>query len=553
MEERRLLVATALCFALFSLYPFIAPQRPVVRPTPVPASSPSRPAVAPEAAPAAPAAPASTAASAVTPVADDTERRVEIQTQDVTAAFTNRGARLVSWTLHQYLDGRGKPAEMVQASAGGVRPLDLETARPLDLETGDPRVDVRLREALFRPSVTDLKIGPAGGEVVFEFAGDGMEAQKRLRFSERGYLVEVEAQVKQAGRPLPVKLIWGPGVGNPTAEEKDVRGYQPPSAAFLGGSGVERLPAEKLEAPRGVAEARWLGVEGKYFTALFVPGPGSVGEARSIKGAGEAKGGAAVALALSGPVSLYVGPKDHQILSRLGHGLEQVVPVGEWIGFIVVGFMRILGWLRGQVGSYGLAIICLTVIINLVMAPLRHYSIANGVRMAKLAPEMKVIQERYKKYPALDPRRQEMQTEMAALYARHGMSMGTQMAVGCVPLLLTFPFLIAMYRVLEVSIDLRGAHFLWMPDLSQKDPLFITPIIMGISMFLMQRMTPTAMDPAQQRVMMIMPLMLMVMFFAAPAGMNLYWVSSNLCSILQQGVTLRILKREDGARQRAKV
>jgi YidC/Oxa1 family membrane protein insertase len=204
--------------------------------------------------------------------------------------------------------------------------------------------------------------------------------------------------------------------------------------------------------------------------------------------------------------------------------------------------MGLLRWVQGHVGNYGWSIVALTVLINLVMAPLRHYSIANGIKMAKLAPEMRVIQERYRKVPALDPRRQEMQKEVSALYARHGMSMGTQMMVGCLPLLLTMPFLIAFYRVLQVSIELRGAPFLWIPDLSQKDPLFITPLLMGTSMFLMQRMTPTAMDPAQARMMMIMPVVLMVMFFAAPAGLNLYWLASNLCSILQQAVTLRIVR-----------
>ena len=185
------------------------------------------------------------------------------------------------------------------------------------------------------------------------------------------------------------------------------------------------------------------------------------------------------------------------------------------------------------------------------MAPLRHYSIANGIKMARLAPEMRVIQERYRKVPALDPKRQEMQKEIAALYERHGMSMSTQMLVGCLPLLLTMPFLIAFYRVLQVAIELRGASFLWIPDLSQSDPLFITPVLMGASMFVMQKMTPTAMDPAQQRIMMIMPLVLVVMFHAAPAGLNLYWLSSNLCSIVQQGVTLRILATHDD-RQRHK-
>jgi YidC/Oxa1 family membrane protein insertase len=118
--------------------------------------------------------------------------------------------------------------------------------------------------------------------------------------------------------------------------------------------------------------------------------------------------------------------------------------------------------------------------------------------------------------------------------------MGGQMATGCLPLLLTMPFLIAFYRVLDVSIDLRGASFLWITDLSHKDPLFLTPVLMGLSMFLMQRMMPSAMDPAQQRMMMLMPVVLVVMFSAAPAGLNLYWLASNICAIAQQGVTMSL-------------
>jgi YidC/Oxa1 family membrane protein insertase len=126
------------------------------------------------------------------------------------------------------------------------------------------------------------------------------------------------------------------------------------------------------------------------------------------------------------------------------------------------------------------------------------------------------------------------------------------MAVGCLPLLLTMPFLIAFYRVLQVSIELRGADFLWIGDLSQKDPLFLTPVLMGGSMFVMQKMTPTAMDPAQQRMMLLMPVVLMGMFLWAPAGLNLYWLASNLCSIVQQGVTLKMIRSGEKEREREK-
>jgi YidC/Oxa1 family membrane protein insertase len=216
--------------------------------------------------------------------------------------------------------------------------------------------------------------------------------------------------------------------------------------------------------------------------------------------------------------------------------------------------MTLLRWVEVRVGNYGLAIILLTVVINVVMAPLRHYSIANGLRMAKISPEMKVIQERYRKIPLMDPRRQQMQEEMGALYARHGMNMGTQFLVGCVPILITMPFLIAFYRVLTVSVDLRGAGFLWMSDLSVKDPLYLMPVLMGVSMFLMQKMMPSTMDAAQQKIMLLMPLVLAGMFLWAPAGLNLYWLASNLCAITQQGLTLSLLNRGEAsaARERKK-
>jgi YidC/Oxa1 family membrane protein insertase len=327
---------------------------------------------------------------------------------------------------------------------------------------------------------------------------------------------------------------------------------------YYGPQGVERVVPEEIGPVRPVANVRWAGVESLHFAALWVPPevPG-LAELRAVElpaEGGQKKLGPAAAVPLAGggeSALLFVGPKDHGLLSRLDHDLAAVVPVGEWIGPIVIPLIALLRWVHGWVGNYGWSIVVLTVLINLIMAPLRHYSIANGIKMARLAPEMKVIQERYRKVPALDPKRQEMQKEIAALYERHGMSMSTQMLVGCLPLLLTMPFLIAFYRVLQVAIELRGAPFLWIPDLSQRDPLFITPVLMGASMFVMQKMTPTAMDPAQQRIMMIMPVVLVVMFHAAPAGLNLYWLSSNLCSIVQQGVTLRMLASHDD-RQRPK-
>ena len=243
------------------------------------------------------------------------------------------------------------------------------------------------------------------------------------------------------------------------------------------------------------------------------------------------------------PVQLFVGAKDHTALARLGHELQQVVPVGDWIGPIVVPLMGLLRWVHGHVGNWGWAIVLLTLLINVAMAPFRHYSIVNGLKMAKISPEMRTIQERYRKVPLMDPKRQQMQEEIGALYAKHGMSMGSQMAVGCLPLLLTMPFLFAFYRVLSRVGRAARSAFLWIPDLAAKDPLFVTPVLMGVSMFVDAEDDPERDGPHQQRMMMMMPLMLAGMFlWAAPAGLNLYWLTSNLWSILQQGVSMRLLR-----------
>lgn len=553
MEERRLLIAVALSLLVLTAYQLLfapPPRPPAASPAPVtaasaaPAGTPAPSGASAARTPEPAAAPSAAPAAQVPVVADTEERRVEVVTPDVTVAFNNRGARIISWKLAHFADAGGRPEELVQTVKDATHPFDLETS--------DTEVDNRLRQALFQASATQVTAErgrPA--EVRFRYAADDLEAEKVIRFPGDGYLVEVSAHVRRAGKDLPTRVIWGPGVGNPTVQETKVSGYHPPQAVFLTPAGVERVPVEKIGSTRSIPLAQWAGVESTYFAALWVPPSGGAAEVRALPLPGDPpRFGPLAAVSLPGPdqpAMLYVGPKDHSALSGIGHGLVQVVPVGEWIGPIVIPFMKLLRWVHGHVGNYGWSIVVLTLLINLVMAPLRHYGIANGLKMAKLSPEMRAIQDRYRGLSLVDPRRQDMQQEIMELYDRHGMSMGTQMAVGCLPILLTMPFLIAFYRVLQVSIELRGASFLWIPDLSQTDPIFLTPILMGASTFLMTKfqMAPTAMDPTQQRVMMIMPVVLSAMFLWAPAGLNLYWLASNVCSLVQQTVTMRVLKARD--------
>jgi YidC/Oxa1 family membrane protein insertase len=556
MEERRLLLAVALSLLILTAYSMLFPPQPARPKAPVPIAAAAPPPPAALETPPAPSAPAAAVPSAAR-VADERERRIEVESPQGAIAFTNKGARLLSWQLARFKDLRGHPEEMVQAVAVGPRPLDIET--------GDPELDARLKEGLFLASAEIVQVTAQGPAVLrFEYADGEIQAEKSLTFDAKKPLVEVSARVLRGGKDLPLKILWGPGIGNPTAAEKEVQGYVPPQGVALVAGAVVRPPTKDLTAEgKKLGSAQWAGMESHYFAALLVPPGGQGGvEVRPLAlpplADGKPRPDAVIAIELSpgaGPAQLYVGPKDYQELERAGHGLSRVTlyHMGDWIGPpIVVPLMNLVRRVHASVGSYGLSIVLVTVFINLAMAPFRHYSIANGLKMAKISPEMKVIQERYRKVPLMDPKRQAMQEEMASLYAKHGMNMGTQMMVGCLPILLTMPFLIAFYRVLSVSIDLRGASFLWIPDLSQKDPLFLTPILMGVSMFAMQKMTPTVMDPAQQRIMMLMPLMLSGMLLWAPAGLNVYWLSSNLCAIVQQGVTYAMLRRKDAVPARGR-
>ncbi len=238
MEEKRLLLAVALSLLVLTAYQLLFAPPPKPRPSPTPAAPAALALPAPSPSPVprprpgiASPAPAAVAAQ----VADDKERRVEVQTPDVAVAFSNRGARLLSWRLLHFADPRGRPEEMVQAVVGGPRPLDLET--------GDAAVDARLKDALFKPSAESIVLPDGASDLRFTYAEGDLEAEKTLHFEPQGYLVGVRAAARKAGRDLPVRVFWGPGIGNPTPAEMEVQGYHAPQAVYLGSGGVERVPA----------------------------------------------------------------------------------------------------------------------------------------------------------------------------------------------------------------------------------------------------------------------------------------------------------------------
>jgi YidC/Oxa1 family membrane protein insertase len=206
--------------------------------------------------------------------------------------------------------------------------------------------------------------------------------------------------------------------------------------------------------------------------------------------------------------------------------------------FLAVPLLRALNGINAYVGNYGWSIIILTILINAAMFPLRHKSVVSMRKMQELQPEIKAIQDRYGKLKPSDPARQKMNQEVMDLYRQRGVNP----ASGCIPMLLTMPILFAFYSLLSQAIDLRGAPFmLWITDLSARDPYYVTPLLMGATMVWQQKITPTSTDPAQQKMMMLMPLVFTFMFLWTPSGLALYFFCSNLLGIAQQYVTNRII------------
>jgi YidC/Oxa1 family membrane protein insertase len=235
-------------------------------------------------------------------------------------------------------------------------------------------------------------------------------------------------------------------------------------------------------------------------------------------------------------VRFFVGPKDFEVLRAVHPLLSEAIHFGIF-QVLAVPLLNALKSINGYIGNYGWSIIILTILINIVMFPLRHKSVVSMRKMQELQPQIKAIQERYSKYKATDPERQKMNGELMALYKERGVNP----ASGCLPMLLTMPVLFAFYSLLSVAIEMRGAPFaLWIRDLSAHDPYYITPLIMGATMFWQQRLTPVA-DPAQQKIMMLTPIMFLFFFLWAPSGLVIYWTVSNMLAIGQQYATNRII------------
>ncbi|MBI2370426.1 MAG: membrane protein insertase YidC [Deltaproteobacteria bacterium] len=464
-----------------------------------------------------------------------------------TARITSLGGRLKSFRLHRYLSpgNQATPLDMVAPGAQGLIPLEIQLL-PLAGDLGAAGF------SLSAPRVQLQEGRP--GRLALSWAGRDLRVVKELTFRPENYLVELTVEVQNRGSApvtYQMALAWV-GSTHPLSPDEADRFAGP--VALTDGT-LERLEVKDLKAPKTLTgNIRWAGSENKYFIAAIAPRTPKAAQVQvEPLSPDQARTWVIAAPATLSPgaqgryqYALYIGPKEYDRLRALNLGLEAAIDYSIWgvdIWWMAMPLVAVLNFFHRFAGNYGLAIILLTVLIKILFWPLTHKSFTSMKEMQRLQPQMQMLRERYKND------RTRLNQEMMELYRAHKVNpLG-----GCLPLALQIPVFFALYQVLLVSIELRRAPFIcwekelfWIGhgicDLSAKDPSYVTPILMGGTMFVQQWMTPTPGDPTQAKIMLVMPLIFTVMFLNFPSGLVLYWLVQNLLSIAQQSYINRKLK-----------
>jgi YidC/Oxa1 family membrane protein insertase len=345
--------------------------------------------------------------------------------------------------------------------------------------------------------------------------------------------MDLSTRVTRTGQPVPFRISLGGGTG--AATEAARADFLYPKASIYRDEGVTHYYADDVEGVVSVPSAGWVSMDTQYFARILL------GEALhdvQVSTVNWTLPDGTVAQIVSAAASgeearLVVGPKATELLGAIDESLPGVVDYGI-LAILVKPLLFLLKSVYSVVNNYGFSIIILTFLINLALVPVRYKQIVSMKKMSALQPKMKEIQNRYKNVSAKDPKKQEMNKEVMALYKEHGVNpLGS-----CLPLLVQMPFLIAFYQMLSASVELRGAPFiLWVQDLASYDPFYVTPILMGATMVIQQKLSPGAGDPNQRRMMMLMPVIFTVFFLKVASGLALYFLFSNLFGILfQKGV-----------------
>jgi YidC/Oxa1 family membrane protein insertase len=538
--EVRLLLAFLLMGAVMFLTPYlfktVAPPPPVKK---VEQAAPAPPQPAPEVIPPAPVVekakaerPARKGSSKAAPSAPSTPQKTEpaliVDTDLFTVAFSNQGATVRSWRLKKYRGNDGKYLELVNVAAGLEFPFSLyfpdkQPAAKVNwtyyTETGDPD----------------------GLGVAYAFSDGHTSVRKVFRFQKNSYLLQVSTEVASDGQAIPHMIEWRGGFGDFTVTSAVANQRTLYFDVTQNKLVEQRANAAKNGPVTASGNFSFAGLADTFFAAVFLPEGNTAMQEVTFSDTARTTfeekpapfAGAAVSDGSTNRFELFIGPKDVDLLKRVNPKLEQVVDFG-WLSFLAKPLFLIVNWFNGAfVHNFGWSIVVVTIVINFILFPLRLSNMKSMKKMQALKPQIDIINAKYKNIGLRDPKKADQNQEVMALYKKYGVNpMG-----GCVPMLIQIPFFIAFYKVFNVSVEMRGANWLWVTDLSQPEtlPIHLLPIIMIASQFLMQKMTPQATgDPNQQRMMMFMPLIFGFMFYNFASGLVLYYLTSNLVTIGQQ-------------------
>jgi YidC/Oxa1 family membrane protein insertase len=522
-DNRNLILAlvlmTAVWFAFSFFFPTPPPQTPPAPPTAT-ATIAAEPPVAPTAvAPDATPLPATTTAPA---------REIVIDTAKYRAVLSTIGARLVSMELKDYPASTAPDSGPIQlVKAKDPRYATLRTTGTEALALAGNAVYIADREQ------GRVEVAPGGQErLIFRHVtASGVEIVKSFTFYGDRYAIDLALGARnRSNTPLSGSLDLAL-VQQWDKSAKDSYSFAGP--ATLAGDKLDQVEVDDLDkdAKTYGKEAVWSSLQSKYFMTAGVPLNAAAEKVR-VALAGDLLETIFVSPHLTlQPAEfrqfdflLFFGPKDPALLKTADHQLEEAVHFG-FFDLLAKPLLYVLVFFNGFLKNYGLAIIVLTIIIKVLFWPLTHKSYASMKAMQKLQPEMQKVREKFKND------KERLNKELMELYKKHSVNpLG-----GCLPMLVQIPVFFALYKVLLDSIALRQAPFmLWLTDLSAKDPYYITPLLMGASMFVQQKMTPTTADPMQAKIFMFMPVVFTFLFLNFPSGLVIYWLVNNLLTIAQQ-------------------
>jgi YidC/Oxa1 family membrane protein insertase len=527
--ETRLLLAFLLMGAVMFLTPYFFPsasptlkkstaQTAQTSPSAAPAATPAPKQIIPEA-DSAPTAPVTSA---------KVEPTFSIDTDLFHVTFSNQGGNVRSWVLKKYT-AEGKPLDLVNANAA------MEDPFPFSIYLPDDRpLAKKLNWSYYTQTPEADGLG-----VTYEFSDGHNTVRKTFRFQKNSYLTQISSDLSADGKPVPHMLEWRCGFGDltvatPASAEKTL--YYDLSNNKL----VERTAGNAKNGPlTDSGHFSFAGLEDAYFTVVVLPeGDATVqqvtfADTMQVAGKPVTYIGGAVSAGAVNHFEMFVGPKDYDLLKRVNPKLEQVINFG-WLSLLAKPLFLIVNWSNDHVvHNFGWAIVLVTIVINFMLFPVKLSNMKSMRKMQALKPQIDAINAKYKNIKLTDPKKGDQNQEVMELYKKYGVNpMGS-----CIPMLLQIPFFFAFYQVLKVSVEMRGATWLWVTDLSQPEHIAIRilPVIMIVSQFVMQKMTPQpAGDPNQQKMMMFMPLIFGFMFYQFPSGLVLYYLTSNLVSVGQQ-------------------